>query len=1064
MRQASPTAIALWIPVWISLATPISAAAAEAPGAPVNLRCEYQTNPLGLDVSAPRLSWEVNDPRRGAVQTAYQVVVAETLADLALDDLGRSGGTCWDSGKVDSDQSIHVVYAGKTLESRRRYHWVVRTWDGAGNASPYSEPAFWEMALLHPADWAGRWIAKTEPGALQKAVELGQWIWHPEERGDKARVYFRRRFNVPESAKVTRALIRISADNKYTLFVNGKREGYSDIWKSFEDYEVSKHLQTGVNVVAVQAANDDGPCGMVLGMRIECDDKVALELKSDGTWNTAGVAPGGWYTPEFDDTGWKGAAVLGEYGCEPWGTLEAFAAERSVCLRKAFSVDGQVARARAYVTGLGLYDLSINGARAGNDTLNPGWTYYPKRIQYQVYDVGPLLRPGENVVGAVLGSGWWGAGMAGAWKDSPLRLMAQVEIEYADGRNQTVVTDDSWRAHESPVLEDSHYHGETYDARLEMPGWDAPGYAASDWDTVQVLDKPVDVLVAQYGPTIQVTEELSPVAVTEVDGAHVFDFGQNMSGRVRLKVAGAPEGKRIQIRFAEILLPDGRIYTDNYRSARATDIYFCKGGGEEVWEPRFTYRGFRYAELTGYPGMPDKDTLVARALHSAPAMAGTFECSNELINRIHRNIVWGQRSNMHSVPTDCPQRDERLGWTGDAQAFCATSCWNMEMARFYTKWLHDLTDSQHADGSMTDVAPSMWPNPASPAWGDVIAVQPWTVYCFYGDTRVIEENYNALAAWVEYMRANAKDGLLYEREGYGDWVAVVPSPNKPIGAAYYYYSTKLLAQMAAALGRAEDAAKYGALADAIQQAFNDAYLDKTANTYPGNTQTACVLPLYFGLVPEDELTDVFEHLVDDVVKHDYHLTTGFVGTAYLLPALTAMGRHDLAYRLAVQRTYPSWGHMAEAGGTTIWERWNSDRYEEVGPGMNSFNHFAFGSVGQWYYEALAGINLDPERPGFKHIILRPGPVGDLTWVRASYPSMYGTIRSDWEIKDGKLIWDVLIPANTTATAYIPAWRQDDVAGDVGGPTVRFAGTEGGCVVYEIGAGAYGFTVPNPVAR
>jgi len=1044
--------------LWMGWA--FSAHAADGPGAPVHLRCEYRVNPLGLDIAAPRLSWEVNDPRRGAVQSAYQVLVAETPADL-----DGGAGTCWDSGKIGSGQSIQVVYGGKPLEARRRYYWRVRTWDAAGTPSPYSETAWWEMALLSPEDWTARWITMAEEERAVE-IEMGDWVWHPGQRGEKARALFRTVFEIDPGAEVARAKIRMTVDNAFTLYVNGKRIGHAEEWKSFADYDVTNVLRTGKNVIAVKATNSDGAAGVLFGMRVDFKDGRTIAVRSSDDWRTAAVAKPDWFQPDYDDGGWVKPVVLGEYGCEPWGTIKMRVPERSLYLRKEFKVNGEVTRARVYVTGLGLYQLWVNGKRVGNDELTPGWTCYPKRVQYQVYDITTLLRSGPNAVGGMLGNGWWGGNMAGAWKDGPSRLIAQLEFDYPDGERQTVVTDEAWRAHVSPILEDSHYHGETHDARLEMPGWAEPGFDGGGWTKTAIVDEPIDVLRAQYGPTLQVTEELAPVSVNEVaeghehehehgirKGVYVYDFGQNMAGRVRLNVQGQA-GTRVQLRFAEILLPDGSIYTDNYRSARATDVYFCKGQGEETWEPRFTYRGFRYAELTGYPGKPDKETLLARVLHSAPPMAGTFECSNDLINRVNRNILWGQRSNMHSVPTDCPQRDERLGWTGDAQVFGPTSCWNMDMAGFYTKWLHDLTDSQAEDGAMTDVAPCLGWKAAAPAWGDVIAVQPWTVYLFYGDTRVIEQNYNATVAWVEYMRRHAKEGVLYDREGYADWVPVVPSPKKPVGAAYYHYSTKLLAQMAAAIGRNDDAAKYGALADRIAQAFNEAYLDESTNTYPDNTQTACILPLCFGIVPEERRAAVFEHLVADIAERDYHLTTGFLGTAYLMRTLTDMGGHDIAYRLAVQRTYPSWGHMVEKGGTTIWERWNSDRYEEVGPGMNSFNHFALGSVGQWYYEALAGINPDPERPGFKHIIIRPRPAGDLTWVRAAYPSMHGLIRSQWRIDSGQFVLDIQIPANTSATVYVPAKKQADVTGDVDAPSVTFLRMEDEAAVYRVAGGTY----------
>jgi len=546
-----------------------------------------------------------------------------------------------------------------------------------------------------------------------------------------------------------------------------------------------------------------------------------------------------------------------------------------------------------------------------------------------------------------------------------------------------------------------------------------------------------------------VIEELKAEKVTSPrPGVYVFDFGQNAAGRCRLEVAKAEKGQRIQIRHAEVLQADGSIYTENYRSARATDVYLCKGEGEEVWEPAFTYRGFRYAELTGYPGVPPNDALVFRVLHSAAPPAGEFACSNELINRIWKAIMWGQRSNMHSVPTDCPQRDERLGWTGDTQVFARTACWNMDMASFYEKWMYDIL---YGSGQGVVVG-------AGPGWDDVKVILPWTLYCFYGDTRIVEESYPHMVAYVEGRRKAAKNNLFNQR-GYGDWIAVVRSPGHTISGAYYYHSVKLLSQMAAAIGKTDDARKYAELAAQIADSFNNAYLDKAKNMYPGATQTAFALPLYFGVAPADRKAALVDNLTADIVRRGYHPTTGFLGTPYLLPVLTSAGKHDVAYRLAAQETYPSWGYMVEHGATTIWERWNGDK---EGPGMNSLNHFALGSVGEWYFEALAGINFDPEQPGFKHIIIRPRPAGDLTWAKAEYRSMYGLVSSAWKIEGGTFALDILIPANTTATVYVPAKDAGSVT-ESGKPAgraegVKFVRMEGQFAVFDVEAGRYSFAV------
>ena len=1038
-----------------------------AAGAPEHLRCEYRSNPLGVDTAAPRLSWQINDPRRGAVQTAYQILVATDV-----DALKNDRGTVWDSGKVDSGQSVHVVYGGRALESGRRYYWKVRTWDAEGKPLPYSQPAWWEMAILDPNEWTARWIAAPEPPRPEVPDMQGRWIWHPTEKGDKAKAFFRARFDIPADTRATGAVIRATADDNHVVFVNGRRLGDGHAWNVVNEYDALSAIRPGTNVIAIEAANAAGPCGLILGLRVRLADGRNIELHSSAaSWKVAATAEGRWTEPDYDDSAWQVPDEVGRFGDAPWTDVRFQARPlRSMCVRKEFSVRGKVARARAYASGLGCYELTINGRRVGDNIFTPGWTKYVERIQYQTYDVTDLLKTGPNAVGAMLGSAWWG-GYPG-WRitkdgGDALRFFLQLNIEYADGSRESLVTDGTWKVHPSPITRDSFYHGETYDARLEMPGWDSPGFADAAWTPAVVLGEAVvPRFVADRGEPIRITEMLPARTVTgPAPGVHVFDFGQNMAGWARLKVR-APRGTKITIRFAEVLKADGHIYRDNYRSAQATDEYICKGDGLEEWQPRFTYRGFRYAEVTGFPGEPSKDALTALAVHSDAAAAGDFTCSSGLLNRLFQNILWGQRSNMHSVPTDCPQRDERLGWMGDAQTFAPTACWNMMMANFFAKWMHDITDSQGEDGHVTDVAPvARTAGPAAPGWGDAVVVVPWTVYRFYGDKRIIEENYDGMKRWVEYMRRNAPDDL-YEREGYGDWIAIVESPKKPIGAAYYYWSTKLFAQMAAVIGRDADAQEYGALAERIARAFNEKYLDKD-NWYAGRTQTANILPLWFGITPKDRREAVLRNLVEDIRKRDHHLSTGFLGTAYLMPLLSENGYHDVAGKLAMQTTFPSWGYMIEQGATTIWELWDSDK---KGPEMNSRNHFALGAVGQWLFEALGGIHIDAANPGFKHFIVRPRPIDGLESVLCTHRSPYGLVAAGWNRESGRFRLLVRVPANTTAQVWVPVGgrnatitesgepvlRDGVVAGSA--PGLRFARMEPDAAVFDLGAGTYKFVV------
>jgi alpha-L-rhamnosidase len=1025
------------------------------------LRCEYAENPIGIDVLQPRLSWVLESEERGQVQSAYQVLVASTREKLDADQ-----GDLWDTGKMKSDQSIHVAYAGAPLRSRMSCHWKVRVWDGADGPSPYSRPAHWEMGLLNPSDWKAVWITyepppepKPEPADVKPDLTGAKWIWFPE--GNPAadcppgKRFFRKSFETPPDQKLKSAQVLVTADDQFAMYLNGKpatnSSGQSDSWRQPSLIDVKGLLAPGRNLLAVEATNAGGPAGLIAKVMLCPETGRPAVVVSDNTWKAGKDGPAGWNGAGFSDAAWTAAQETASFGGGPWGTpgkpedTTPSERRRALCFRSSFEIPGKVVRARAYASGLGVYEMTINGRRVGKTVFPPGWTNYGRRIQYQTYDVTALLNDGPNVVAAVAGSGWWN-GMGGYGGNRP-RFVLQLVIETADGKEKLVVTDDSWQGHTAPILYDSFYNGETYDARLETPGWDKPGFEGKDWGRVTLLNEKVDRLIAQQTQPIEITAELRATNVVRVsEGVHVFDFGQNASGRCALRVRGAKPGTRIQIRHAEVLQASGNIYTENYRGAKATDVYLCKGGAEEEWEPRFTYRGFRYAELTGYPGDPPNDALAMRVLHSAAPPAGQFECSNELVNRIWRCITWGQRSNMHSVPTDCPQRDERLGWTGDAQIFAPTACWNMDMSLFFSKWTRDII--YHGGGGEV--------MGGGPGWSDATVVIPWTLYCFYADRRIVEESYPRMASFVE-DRIKGSKGNLLEQGGYGDWIAVVGSPNEPIGSAYYFYSVKLLSRMAAAIGKADDAEKYAKLLPGIMAAFNAKHLNATNNFYTGKTQTALALPLYFGMVPADRRRAVEGNLVKDIVARGYHPSTGFLGTPYILPVLSAAGEPEVAYRMVSQKTYPSWGYMVEKGATTIWELWNSDT---AGPGMNSRNHFALGSIGQWFFESLAGINFDPERPGFKHFVVRPEPAGDLQWARAEYPGMYGPIRSAWKIDNGKFVLEVAVPVNTSATVCVPARNADAVteggrpAGQA--PGVKFLRMEQDRAVFSVGSGAYTF--------
>jgi alpha-L-rhamnosidase len=732
-------------------------------------------------------------------------------------------------------------------------------------------------------------------------------------------------------------------------------------------------------------------------------------------------------------------------------------------LRKSFLVNKPVKRAVVYASALGLYELHINGKRVGKDYFTPGWTDYTKRVYYQTYDVTDMLTPSGNAIGAILADGWY-AGYIGFGKKrehygSEPRLLVQLEIEYTDGTRQVVATDKSWKAAYGPIFEADFLMGETYDSRREMMDWCSYWFNDVSWDNVAVKDKINAMIQAYPGVTVQKVLQIDAKKIAEPNkGSFVFDMGQNFAGWVRLKANGQA-GTKIVLRFAEMLNPDGTIYTKNLRAARCTDTYILKGSGEETWEPQFTYHGFRYVEVTGYPGEPALDAITGVVVQSNTPRVGFFECSNPMVNQLYKNIVWGQRSNFIEVPTDCPQRDERLGWTGDAEIFIRTATYNMDVSAFFTKWLVDLEDAQSPQGAFPDVAPrKVAMGDGTAAWGDAGVICPWTIYKVYDDKRVIDKHFESMKKWIDYLRANSKD-LLRPNKGYGDWVSIASdTPKDVIATAYFAYSTRLLSKMAAAIGRGNEAKEYEELFGRIRNAFNKAYVSEDGRI-KGDTQTCYLLGLYFDLLPADKRRLAADHLVERIKAKNWHLSTGFVGLSYLLPTLTETGHLDVAYRLLENDTFPSWGYSIKNGATTIWERWDGWTKEKgfQDPGMNSFNHYAFGSVGRWLFNTVGGIDTDG--PGYKTIIIHPQP-GNMTSTKASYDSINGNIISDWQLKGNTFTLNVTVPANTTATVYIPADSVKNIT-ESGKPAtkaegVRFQQIKQGTAVFIIGSGQYQF--------
>ncbi len=1048
---------------------------------PDNLRCEYLVNPLGIDETQPRLSWITQSAGRAKAQSAYRILVA---SDPRL--LEKDTGDLWDSGKVMSDKSIQIAYEGTPLKSQMRCYWKVRVWDEDSKPSAWSRPASWTMGLLSPDDWRARWIAfdasRQRPAEVQKLdLSKAKWIWY--DQGNAAASapigtrYFRTEFVIMQGREVVSAICAVTADNSFKMFLNGRRIRNGNNFKEVVTGDVKEYLLPGRNVLAIEAKNEGdapNPAGVLAILRLQLADGNSGIVVSDDAWRASDSAGPDWMNVDFDASNWRNASVVGAYGAAPWGKLNVVSGELFLppaqYLRKQFSLEKPIKRAAIYASALGNYELHINGRQVGDAYFTPGWTDYNVRVYYNTFDVTDLLRKGFNVVGGILADGWY-SGHIG-WmhirdhygKDP--RFMAQLNVEYTDGTSEVIATDKTWVAATGPILEGDFLMGETYDAQKEMPGWSTASFDASTWKPVNVVEATGAAIEAYPGVLVRQFRQIRPLSIAQPEpSAYVYNMGTNFAGFVRLKVANAKPGQKIVLRFAERLNPDGTIYTTNLRGARATDTYVCKGKGAEVWQPRFTFHGFQYVEVTGYPGKPDLDTILGVELTSSTPVTGSFECSDALANTLYRNICQTQRANFIDIPTDCPQRDERLGWMGDAQIYVRTATYNTDVSAFFTKWLVDVEDAQLENGGFSDVSPrKVAVGGGTAAWGDAGVICPWTIYSVYGDTRVLAKHYDAMQKWIEYCKGTSQ-GLLRPAEGYGDWLSIqADTPKDVLATAYFARSTKLVAEAAAVLGKKDDAQKYEQLFQDIRQAFNDAYVTADGKI-KGDTQTVYVLALAFDLLPKEKREIATKYLVDNIRDRNWHLSTGFVGTKDLMGTLTRFGATDVAYHLFHNDSFPSWGFSIKQGATSIWERWDGWTPEKgfQDAGMNSFAHYSFGAVAEWMFKTIGGIDTDG--PAYQRIIIHPQPGGRISWAKAAYSSIQGKIATDWRVQNGAFLFEVTIPTNTVATVHIPAKDAAAVREGIKAATdtagVKFVEMQGNDAVFEVGSGHYRFASRLP---
>ncbi len=988
-----------------------SVAAAHAAVVPHELRCEYRENPLGVDVIVPRLQWKIpaggpTVESRGWKQKFYQVLVASSAENLAADK-----GDLWDSGKVESDSSIQIAYAGKPLESRMRCHWKVRVWDHQGKPSGWSRPQLWTVGLLDESDWQAHWIGVEEPKASETAAPLqaGELrlvsAAYQEASGG-------RQIDVTAllSGKIVRNTLLVSVDNE-TL---GGDPAPGAAKRLVVEYELAGKLR-----------------------KKSVDEKAWLAI------NIEGASESEWAKPRY--------------------------------LRKGFEVGKKVLRATVHATALGVYELRLNGKRVGDHLLAPEWTDYRKRVQYQTHDVTEMVRRGDNVLAAVVGNGWY----AGAWqhwkpKIKPIYgtepfFMAQLEVEFSDGSRQVVVTDDTWRGTtDGPLRFAGIYEGVTYDATREMPGWDAPGFDDARWKPVKApaADVPIGKRVWQRGQPIRATREIKPVALTEPKpGVYVYAFDQNMVGHTRFTFRGG-KGDTVELQHGEMLNPDGTVFLGNLLVVSEhriqLDRYTFRSDQPETYEPAFTYHGFQYVEVRGLDAKPDLDSLTGVVANSDCPEVGGFTCSDPALSRLAQNILWSQRGNYMGVPTDCPQRNERCGYTGDAQFFMRAAVYNMDVSAFFNRWLVDVCqDSQMPDGHFADHAPTYGPGDGpNIGWSDAGIICPYEIYRNYGDTRVIREHYPAMKRKLEWLSKNSTNHLFTGKIGNGDWLSTGGGvANDVLATAYCAFDFKLMAEMAAAIGETRDAAAFRAQADQYAAAFTKAFIDADGNIRQ-SSQSGFAMAFTMGLVPENMREKMTARFVGEVRKFDWQPRTGFIGTPRLLPGLHLAGRDDDAYKMLLNRKNPSWLYPVTVGATTIWEQWSAWDGKNPRGGMNSLNHYAFGAVGEYLFGMVGGIQA--EAPGYRKIRIQPVIREGLDWVKTHYDSIHGRIVSHWEKVDGKLAMDVAIPPNTTATIHVPARNPDQVS-EAGKPAakakgLKFLRMENGAAVFEAGSGFYQFEV------
>lgn len=1075
------------------------------------LTTEYMDRPMGIDVKQPVFGWQMQSDRYGAAQTAYRIVTATSKENL------ENGTYTYDSGTVNSSASVCIKYNGPELAPCTRYYWQVLVTDERGKV--HESPASWFETGLMGGLWGNAmWIASNKmqlsPYRFDYAIEYdvetakpgpAKFIFGaPQEdcyvfvmldTRDSAKVMLGNALynkeTVQHTLNVSNIIPPADATKKHHIRLEVRGGGNYDVKVSLDGRVISQGNQTSINCMRDSIGRPQARLFSIGYRQPQGFDAVFSNIKLlNYKWDNLVLNS----DPKTYNAKGDNKAVLWMPGSDVNAPI----------MRKNVNVGKEVKRARLYATARGAYWFYINGQRVGDGYLNPGWTDFRHRIMYNTYDVTQMLRQGNNALGIELGHGWFcdDFGWAGAmWGDQygyKPSALAMIKVEYTDGTNETFVTDNTWKVYNGgPLYVNNLYHGVIYDAQREVDGWKEPGFNDAAWEKVAILPPPPASTEIQGYVGLEIKNNITLTAkkMTRIGNRFIYDMGQNFAGVPRLKNMKGRKGQTITIHFAEMLYPEtvpenprapltrehyernkGQMYMDNYRSAISTDYYTFRGAPEgETFEPPFTQHGYRYVSIDGLDEPLPLEDVEGIVLESVGEQISRYETSNADINQLFNNIVWGQRGNFLAVPTDCPQRDERLGWTGDANVFCRTSTYNMMTGPFFNRWFYTLRDQKSDNGDVGGYYPSLGGTkegaPRSGfergcGWSDVTITVPWEMYQQYGDLGFVERHYGAMKDYMKFLESQAKDYIYPDAFYWGDWLAPMPTNISMLSTAYFGYDARLMREMAKALGKTDDAVYYDKLYRNISRAFCNYFFDSEGYTIEGNhegtprmdTQTSYLLPLAFLELPEDLQQKAVKHLLEAIERSNYHLQTGFLGTPLLCNVLSNFGHNDIAYKLYTQTEYPSWLFPVKQGATTMWERWNSytikEGFGEVS--MNSFNHYAYGAIEEWIMSHNLGIQRDENRPGYKHILMQPKIDDTFSFVKGGFRSVYGDIASAWEIKPSGTEIEFTIPANTTATFTLPVSSMDNLKLKKGKKGVSSKSFDDGKAVYELKSGTYKF--------